>query len=320
MDEFSLIRTYFAPLAKGLRGGLGLTDDAALLSPQAGRELVITTDALCTGVHFLGSEPPAQLAQKLLRVNLSDLAAMGATPMAYFLTLMLPKTTSPAWIKDFAAGLRDDQKHFKIALAGGDTTATRGSISLSMTAIGTVPSGKALKRSGAQIGDLVYVSGTLGDAALGLQLLQHKILFPREQESAFLQRRYLVPEPRVALGEKLSGIANACMDVSDGLLQDAGHIARASGVALELHRHWLPLSDAASLFSDGLDFAQSGGDDYELLFTVPAKYEAKIEKLATSLKLPLTRIGTVKKGKGVSLLDRSGQKLFITRRGYKHFH
>jgi thiamine-monophosphate kinase len=320
MDEFSLIRTYLAPLARRMTGSLKLADDAALLSPPPGKELVVTADALCAGVHFLGSEEPGQLAQKLLRVNLSDLAAMGATPYAYFLTLMLPKTTSSKWFREFTSGLREDQQAFGIQLAGGDTTSTRGSVSLSMTAIGTVAKGKALKRSGAKVGDVVYVSGTLGDAALGLQILQTKVLFPREQESAFLQRRYQLPEPRLKLGASLAGLATSCMDVSDGLLQDAGHIARASGVAVEIERHLLPLSKAAGHFSDAYEYAQSGGDDYELLFTVPARFQAKVAALAAKLGLPLTRIGTIKKGKGVALLDENGQKLFVSRRGYKHFH
>lgn len=307
--EFSLIETYFTPLAKYHPASLNLSDDAALLAPPAGAELVITKDAISAGVHFIGDEPPSLIAKKLLRVNLSDLAAMGATPMLYFLALMLPKDTPENWIKDFAQGLAEDQKEFSIHLAGGDTTATQGGLSLSLTAIGSVPTGKALRRNGAKPGDNVYVSGTLGDAALGLS---HK-------DDSYLRQRYLLPQPQLALGEKLRGIAHACMDISDGLVQDLGHICRASNVSARIERALLPLSPAASRFPEAYEAALSGGDDYELLFTASPEQDITIRALSTELQLPITRIGTVGSGSGVHVVDENGNPVTIASGGYQHF-
>ncbi len=245
MDEFDLIEKYFKPLARGFPGSLNLTDDAAVFSIPAGCELVVTTDAISEGVHFIGDEAPELIARKLLRVNLSDLAAMGATPLCYFLAGMLPKTTEAHWVKRFAEGLAEDQKQFRINIAGGDTISTHGALSLSVTALGTVPKGKALRRSGAKPGDIIYVSGTLGDSALGLSCHCEQSSACKTQDP-FLINRYLLPEPRIALGQKLIGIANACMDISDGLVQDLGHICKASGVGATIHRDKLPLSEAGA--------------------------------------------------------------------------
>lgn len=328
MDEFALIKTHFAPLAKNFSGALNLADDAAVIAPPPGHELVVTKDAISAGVHFTDNEPPGLIAQKLLRVNLSDLAAMGATPLCYFLALILPSSLSfsgltresipmdprlkaeddrTKWIAAFAAGLAGDQETFGIALAGGDTTATKGKLALSLTALGTLPAGSALKRSGAKPGDQIFVSGTLGDAALGL-----------ESNDAFLKRRYRLPEPRVALGQRLRGIASACMDISDGLAQDLGHICEASGIGAVIHRPLLPLSDAAKQHPLAHDAALSGGDDYELLFTAPPEKENTVAALAKELNLPLTRIGEMVSGKEVAVLDEAGKPLKV-KPGYRHF-
>jgi len=310
MDEFRLIDQYFKPLAAGFKGSLNLADDAAVITPPPGCDLVITKDAITAGVHFIGSEDASLIARKLLRVNLSDLAAMGAAPLAYFLAIMLPKDTKPEWVEKFAEGLAADQREFGIHLAGGDTISTQGPLSFSLTAMGTVPAGKALTRSAAKAGDTIYVSGTLGDSALGLQALRKG---PRND---FLEQRYLLPQPRMALGQKLYGIAHAVMDISDGLLQDLGHICKASGVGAKVERHRLPLSAAASALiqkDDRLwDCITSGGDDYELLFTAPEENRAVAESLGTA-------IGTITEGSGITLLDASGCELPVTHSGFRHF-
>lgn len=321
MDEFGLIKKYFLPLAEQYEGSLKLADDAALIAAPPGKEIVITKDAISEGVHFLGDEDAALIARKLLRVNLSDLAAMGASPLCYFIAAMLPKDIGEEWIRHFALGLKEDQLRYAIALAGGDTVATMGALSLSLTAVGTVDAGTALRRSGARTGDTIYVSGTLGDSALGLKLLQGEIDAP-EAVREFLERRYLLPEPHIALGHKLVGVASACMDVSDGLLQDLGHICEASGVGATVHRHLLPRSKAAQALLDmdrGLwDAVTGGGDDYQLLFTAPADKETKIHAIAHELELPLTNIGVIEKGQSVYLLDESGKPVTAVS-GFRHF-
>ncbi len=319
MDEFSLISTYFKPLARGFPGSLNLGDDAAIISVPAGSELVVTKDAVSVGVHFIGNEDARLIAKKSLRVNLSDLAAMGATPLCYFLAMMLPKGTTEDWLKRFAEGLAEDQNEFHIHLAGGDTISTQGTLSFSVTAIGTVPAGKALRRSGAKMGDTIYVSGTLGDSALGLQLLRH----PGVGRDPYLINRYYLPQPRISLGQKLISIAHACMDISDGLVQDLGHICKISGVGATINRDKLPLSKSVRKCIEGdeefWDCALSGGDDYELLFTAPPEKEPTIKALAEDLKLPLTAIGKITGDDGITLLDETGKPLVITGRGFKHF-
>lgn len=318
MDEFSLIARYFAPLATHA-GALHLRDDAAVLDIPADRQLVITKDAMVRGVHFVGTEAPSLIARKLLRVNLSDLAAKGAEPLVYFLALMLPKETNERWIAEFAAGLGQDQEAFGMALAGGDTTATQGELCLSLTALGTVPKGTTLRRSGAGAGDGVYVSGSIGDGTLGLRATRAR----PEDTASYLAGRYLLPEPRLALGTALRGIASAAMDISDGLVQDAGHIAAASGVQIILEAESVPFSpEARDLLSQGNATREeflTGGDDYELLFTAPETASAEIEQLSAALRLPITRIGHVKEGSGVKLLDKEGAEIMLVRTGYRHF-
>ncbi len=324
MDEFELIRQYFAPLSHGFDGGLGLTDDAAILPSTPGFDHVITKDALSQGVHFIGDEPAAQIAQKALRVNLSDLAAMGATPIAYFLAIMLPKNTTAAWIADFAQGLNQDQTTYGIYLAGGDTISTQGPLSFSITAIGSVPTGKALRRNQAQPGDSIFVTGTLGDSALGLKLLQRSIdiLLPKDAQH-FLHQRYLLPEPRLAMGQALLGHANAAMDISDGLVQDLGHICRASGVGATIELARLPLSAAAhALIENNPSLYESvltGGDDYELLFTVAEEHKLAIATLADELHMPISEIGIIEKEDGVRVLDTDLKSVVLNKKGFQHF-
>ncbi len=309
-----------APLAAKAKGALGLKDDAAVLAVPRGQELVITKDALTEGVHFIGDEPASLIARKLLRVNLSDLAAMGARPWGYFLALMLPKSAGKAWLAGFAEGLQQDQAEYGITLMGGDTTRTKGTLSLSLTALGLVPSGKALKRGGAKPGDGIYVSGTIADAALGLEVARGK---GQADTRNFLLRRYRLPEPRLALGQALRGVATACMDVSDGLVQDLGHICKASHVGAEIYWEDVPLSDAARTVLGKMktphDIILAGGDDYELLFTAPLFLGKKLNAIAKTTGTPVTLIGRVTKASEVKVLDAVKNEIVLKRSGWRHF-
>ena len=242
--EFSLIARHFRPLAGP--GALDLRDDAALLMPPPGRELVLTVDAMVAGVHFLPDDPPDLIGRKLLRVNLSDLAAKGAVPLSYLMTVSAPKDTPDAWFAGFAAGLAQDQARYGVTLLGGDTTSTPGPVSLSLTIIGHVAPGTAIHRFGARDGDEIWVTGTIGDGALGLAVALGRLADP----TGFLLDRYRLPQPRVGL--ELAGIASAGMDVSDGLVQDLGHICRASGLAADIMVDQVPLSEAAPSGGAGL--------------------------------------------------------------------
>jgi thiamine-monophosphate kinase len=295
--EFALIARHFRPLAGA--GGLDLTDDAALLTPPPGRELVLAADAMVAGVHFLPDDPPETIGRKLLRVNLSDLAAMGADPLAYLMTVALPHGTGDDWLAAFAQGLAADQAEYGLAVLGGDTVGTPGPLTLSLTILGTVEPGRALRRGGARPGDGLFVTGTIGDGVLGLAAA-------RRGEAGSLATRYRLPTPRLAEGRALLGVATACMDVSDGLVQDLGHICRASGCGAVLHAERVPRSAPA----EGAPVATliTGGDDYELLFAAPALPEG----------FPATRIGVFVEGPAeVTVLD-GGAPLTLARPGWSH--
>lgn len=314
--EFGRIARYFAPLAAGFPGALGLTDDAALVPCAPGQELVVTTDALVEGIHFVGDETPSDLARKALRVNLSDLAAMGADPVGYSLVLALPPRFDDAWVAEFAQGLAQDQQLYGIALIGGDSVATPGPAMLSISALGRVPTGTAVRRGGARPGDEIWVTGTIGDGALGLDCVQGR-LAPDE----WLIGRYRLPQPR--LGLAIRGVASAALDISDGLLADLGHIAEVSGVALEVDAEAIPLSGPAraALTEDPgrLQRIVAGGDDYELALTIPQANSAKLLNAAEMLSLAVTRIGRVVEGRGVRLLGADGRDITPVRRGYRHY-
>lgn len=319
-SEFALIAELFAPLAEA-PGALKLTDDAALIAPPAGHELVITTDALVEGVHFLADDPPLLVAKKALRVNLSDLAAKGAEAAGYLLALSLPSSTDMEWLKHFAEGLKQDQREFAISLYGGDTTATPGPLTIAITAFGFVPKGKMIRRSGAKPDDLVFVSGTIGDGGAGLGLLrEHKDVSHAVRD--FLIHRYREPRPRLALGHALRGIANAALDVSDGLLADLGHIAETSNVRIEIDAHRLPLSAALQAVwgtsNEARARAATAGDDYEIAFTVPPRFAEDAVKAARN-STAITEIGRVVAGQGVALLDDHGREIPVPVGGYTHF-
>ena len=319
--EFELISRYFAPLAGP--GSLGLKDDAAVLDLKQGRSLVATVDTVIAGVHFLSNDPPELVARKALRVNLSDLAAMGAEPLGYLLVTALTADTEEEWIAQFAEGLAEDQAEFKVSLIGGDTAATPGPLSITVTALGQVETGHALLRSGASPREGVYVSGTLGDAAFGLAIAKGGGAALSEAERAFLLDRYRLPRPRLALGRRLIGVATAALDVSDGLAADLGHICDASGVGARIESVRLPLSPAARAIvaaeEGSLSRAMTGGDDYELLFTAALDREPELARMAAELNLPLTRIGELVPELGVSVVDEAGRPLSLAAGGWRHF-
>jgi len=312
-EEFARIGRHFRPLAGP--GALALTDDAAVFAPPEGRELVIAADAMVAGVHFLPDDPPDLVARKLLRTNLSDLAAMGATPFGYLMTVSVPRATEDAWFARFAAGLAADQREFGLTLLGGDTTSTPGPISLSLTILGTVAPGTALLRSGAKPGDGIWVSGTIGDGALGLLAATGQLADP----DGFLADRYRLPRPRLALGLRLVGIAHAAMDVSDGLVQDLGHLCRESGLAAEIAAAAVPLS-AAARTADMLATCLTGGDDYELLLAVPPDHEPALAEAAGAADIPVTRIGAFLTGaSNVTVRDSNGSVMSLVQGGWSHF-
>jgi thiamine-monophosphate kinase len=316
--EFALIARHFRPLAG--EGALDLGDDAALLTPPEGQQLVLAADALVEGVHFLPDDPPGIIARKLLRVNLSDLAAMGAAPLGYLMTTAFTRGTPDSWIADFVAGLAEDQQRYGIAVLGGDTVATPGPACFSLTIIGTVPPGQSLHRRGARIGDDVWVSGSIGDGALGLRVLQGSLAADAE---GHLARRYHLPEPRLALGQALRGVARAAMDVSDGLVQDLGHLCRAAGCGAEIMADAVPLSAAASaaLAHDAalLPLLLTGGDDYELLFAAAPEDADAVQAASIKADVPVARLGRFVAGEGVVVRDGSGAAITLPQGGWSHF-
>jgi thiamine-monophosphate kinase len=321
-SEFDRIARYFAPLAASFPGAFGLRDDAAVIAPADGAEFVVTTDTIVAGVHFLGDEPPALVAGKLLRVNLSDLAAMGASPRAYTLNVALPGSIDDPWLEAFAFGLAEDQERFGIALIGGDSVSTPGPAVFTLTAIGEVPVGRALRRAGARPGDMVFVSGTIGDGALGLRVLRGALDGLADVERGALIERYRRPEPRLKLGRRLLGLAHAAADISDGLVADLSHIAEASGVAATIEVEAVPLSPAArsALVADAalLETVLTGGDDYELVFCAPPEKAEALRTLAKEIDLPLTAVGAIAEGSGVRVLDADGAPVTFLQAGYTH--
>lgn len=317
MGEFEMIERLLRPLARGYPGALDLTDDAALVDVPDGQQLVIAKDGMVEGVHFLPDDPPDLIAGKLLRVNLSDLAAMGAEPLGYLTVLARPRRLDDAWLEAFAAGLGRDQRRFGLHLLGGDTVSTPGPLVLTLTILGLVPRGRALRRNGAQAGDDIWVSGTLGDAALGLRILRG--LAAAEDELLELVDRYRTPRPRLELGRRLRGIATAAQDVSDGLLADLGHILKASAAGAEVSAAALPISAPARAMPGALDAALSGGDDYELLFTAPLAARAAVQDAARAAAVEVTRIGRIEGQAGLRLIGPEGRPMAPGQAGWRHF-
>lgn len=311
--EFDRIARYFRPLAGP--GGLDLLDDAALIDPPAGRQIVIAADAMVEGVHFLPDDPPDLVARKLLRTNLSDLAAMGAEPLGYLTTISVRRDTPEAWFAAFSAGLAADQQQFGLNLLGGDCTSTPGPVSLSLTILGHVAPGQAVRRIGARPGDEIWVSGTIGDGALGLMAASGEI----DDPDGFLADRYRLPQPRLGLARP--DLVRACLDVSDGLVQDLGHLCRAGQVGAQVFAPALPRSKAAQRFGDEvLGLCLTGGDDYELLMAVGPRDAPALATHARALGIKVSRIGMFTQGAPVvRVLDARGATMALPRGGWSHF-
>jgi thiamine-monophosphate kinase len=316
MTEFDLIRKYFTrPSPSAL---LGIGDDAALLKVSDGNVLAVSSDMLVSGTHFLPDADPFLLGHKTLAVNLSDMAAMGATPRWTTLAIALPDANEP-WLERFSAGFFALAQQHGVELVGGDTT--RGPLNLCVTIFGEVPAQQALRRGGAQPGDEVWVSGTLGDAALALAHLQGRIALSGEELAACAQVLHQ-PQPRVALGLALRGIASSAIDISDGLLADLGHILDASHAAAEIDLVSLPVSSVMRAYVTsplGEQCVLSGGDDYELCFTAPVMRHAEITNISARLGLPLACIGKIVAGSGCIVHDAAGNRLNLGNGGYEHF-
>lgn len=315
-DEFDLIHQYFAPLAADAPGARSLLDDAATMAPSDGCELVVTMDTVVSGVHYLADELPTNIVAKLIGSNLSDLAAMGANPIGFTLSCAWPQHTKTDDIAAFAHAMADWVTAYAFPLLGGDTVKTTGSAVFTVTAFGEVAIGQSLGRGGAQVGDDVFVTGTIGDGAFGLLAAQNRLPMISENHQVFLADRYRVPQPRVSEGKMLVGHATACIDISDGLIQDLGHVAHTSHARIELEIDAIPLSDAAKCVIESdpemMSLALSGGDDYELAFTAPSTMSHS--------KVSMTRIGKIIAGDpDVVLKAADGGLVEVTKTGYNHF-
>jgi thiamine-monophosphate kinase len=324
IGEDDLIARFFAPMAG--QGGLGLRDDAALIGVGADEELVVTTDALAAGVHFFADDPPGSIARKALRVNLSDLAAKGAKPAGFLLSIALPKHWQEEWLAEFAHALAEDARTFACPLLGGDTIRSSGELFLSITALGMVPRGKMVRRDRARAGDRIYVSGTIGDAAAGLMLREQKQASASLDKSAreFLCDRYLHPQPRLALAPILRAHASAAMDISDGFVGDVTKLLRVSGVSARIELPRIPFSDAAraALAVDPAIYERllTGGDDYEIVCTVPPPQSRSFEQAATQAGVPVAAIGVVEPGDDAPcFLDADGTRKDFARGSFSHF-
>jgi thiamine-monophosphate kinase len=323
-DEFDWIEQDLMPLAEGAPEALGLKDDAAVIPGRPGFDLVISKDAIVAGVHFLPNDPPDLVARKLLRVNLSDLAAKGAEPYGYFLAVAWPTGTSRETRRRFAEGLKLDQDAFGIRLMGGDTVSTPGPLTASATVLGWVPAGLMIPRDAARAGDVVLVSGTIGDGGLGLRAAQGGLTELPAADLDWLADRYRLARPRLGLGEALRAFAHAAADVSDGLIADAGRIAAASGVAIEIDLARLPLSAPTSRWLDGqadygvgLRDLATAGDDYEVVCTVSPTNVEQFTTAAEAVGVQFTQFGMVRPGGGVTV-SHNGVSVSVGRPGYRH--
>jgi thiamine-monophosphate kinase len=325
--EDRLIARYFKPIARH-HGAYGLDDDAAALTPPAGCDLVLTADAIVAGVHFLAGDPPDTVAKKALRVNLSDLAAKGARPVGFLLTLALPTETGDPWLASFARGLAADAELFACPLLGGDTVRTPGPIAVSISAIGAVARGKMVRRAGAAPGERVVVTGTIGDAALGLMLRRSAAMakhwgLARHHRNR-LEARYLVPEPRNQIAAAIAAHATAAIDVSDGLAGDLAKLCRASGVDVEIGIARVPLSEAAGAALAKqpalIETILAGGDDYEVVAAVPPGSVEALRQQASAAGVAVTEIGTVVPGEGrARFVGDEGRPLELAHPSFSHF-
>ena len=324
--EDRLIARYFAPLARH-PGALGLSDDAAILTPPEGYDVVLKADAIIAGVHFFPDDPAHAIARKALRVNLSDLAAKGAEPAGFLLSLALPDGVTEDWLDGFARGLEADADHYRCPLMGGDTDRTPGPAMVAIAAFGWVPRGTMVRRSGAHIGDALLVTGTIGDASLGLRLRHDPGAAERwglgDAFRDHLARRYLLPTPRSAVALMVHANASAAMDISDGLVGDLAKLCGASGVSAEVALARVPLSEAARRVLAAepalLETLLTGGDDYEILCTMPPDQVDTFRGGAAAVGVAVTEIGRIAAGQGARFVDDEGQAMTFARTSYSHF-
>lgn len=315
-SEFDLIRNYFKPLSG--EEGLGLLDDAALFVPGPGEDIVLTKDMIVSDVHFRACDNPADIAWKALAVNISDLIAKGARPNIYLLGLALDRGLDEKWLQAFAAGLQAAQDYFKVKLVGGDTTRSKGGSVISVTALGTASSGGMIKRSHAEIGDDLYVTGTIGNGALGLKILQDGLKGYDE-----LVQHYYRPKPKLAHIGLLRAFANAAIDISDGLAADAGHLAKASCLRVVINKDHLPLSEEAGRYlacnPEAFNQLLTGGDDYEVVFAVSPNQTHDMRDYCAQHGLHVTKIGRFVEGQGVEIREMDGSLVKLEKLGYDHF-
>ena len=310
MDEFDLIKKYFVPISS--IESQNLSNDGAVFKPKKDLDYVVSTDTIVEKIHFIGNEPPDQIAKKALRTNLSDLAAMGADPEFYSLSISLPKTKSKSFIENFAKGLKEDQKKYKIKLLGGDLTASSELITITISIIGTVPSGQCISRSNSRVNDLLYVTGVLGLSNIGLQNLMKN-----DKKFSIAKLKYYLPQPRVEFSSSIRNFVTSMIDISDGFIQDCNHLARLSNLEFAINIKNLPISDIDLLsYEERLNAALIGGDDYELLFTAPPVHKEKINKIAKLQGLQITNIGYIKNGKNGKVTSNN-RPMSID--AYKHF-
>lgn len=325
-SEAELIATYLAPLAAGMPGALGLKDDAAFLRPPPGTDIVVTTDPIIAGIHFFPDQRADDIAWKALAVNVSDLAAKGAAPLAYTMALAFPGRPQHAFMAEFARGLAEAQAQFGCGLIGGDTDQTTGPLSISITVFGVVPSGRMVQRTTAATGDHVFVTGTLGDAALGLALHDPSAAVPETLTSGdrgFLTARYLRPSPRLELAPLLREHASAALDISDGFAKDLGRLAGGAGAMADVAFASLPLSPSAQIMIAAEPARRAdviaGGDDYEILLAVPPGRVAAFRHDLARMPFNVTEVGVLQPGSGVVIRDDNGTPLPLGRTGWDHF-
>ena len=319
-EEFRLIDNYFKGLTSQSQVEVGIGDDGAIINTSGSYQTVVATDTLVESVHFPASAQAEQIASRALCVNLSDMAAMGAQPKWFTLALTLPsEKTTDSWLQSFSHGLAKTAKQYNIALIGGDTTA--GPLTLSITVLGEIPTGQALVRSGAEVGDIIYVSGTLGDGAAALHSIIQGAQAGPEHNSRLFEHFYS-PQPQIELGIGLRDFANACIDISDGLIADLGHICKASGVSAEIDSQQLPIDSELKQQYRGQSFqwATSGGDDYQLCFTIAVAKQREFKEWAVARKLAITKIGNiVAMENNQSSVRLDGQTVPLSSGGYNHF-
>lgn len=325
--EEAIIQEFLAPLARGFPGAFGLEDDCALLTPEQGTELVLKTDPVRAGIHFFPDDPPADVAWKALAMNVSDLVAKGARPLAYLAALSFPEPPRREWLAGFASGLGEAQAAFACHLIGGDTDRAPGPLSVAVTAIGVVPRGRMVRRGTARPGDVLFVSGTIGDSAMGLYARSNgfaRRFWPLDDtERAWLEQRYRRPQPRLALAGALIEHASAAMDVSDGLIKDLDRMARASGIGARIEIMRVPMSAAGAKVAASVPEwrlrAVTGGDDYEVLAAVPATRADGFEAAAAACGVAVTAIGQFEAEGGVRVLGTDGALVAVDRTGWDHF-